>query len=96
MADRELTIAEEQGWRSFWDGWIICPSCKEEHLRIHNSRSDRYPDGWGVPPNYGCPGIGVASLEYDQGCIDCAAKPPLELTWRTQQVNGNERERKGG
>lgn len=85
---RALTIAEEQGWRSFWDGGIICLLCIEKKLAEdkawHISRGERFNEDWGVPANYARPGIGVADREYDTGCCRCQAKPPLELDWRTQ------------
>jgi hypothetical protein len=85
--NRELSIAEEGGWRQFWDGWIICPPCIERRLAsdkaYYSARGMSYKESWPVPPNYGAP-IGEASAEYDDGCVSCGEKPPLELTWKTK------------
>lgn len=83
---RELSLAEEQGWRSFWDGFTICPDCKKAKLDSgYYRRSDRSEDGWGVPPDYDTP-IGENREDYPQAgrCLHCRALPPLELTWKTQ------------
>lgn len=84
---RDLSPAEDQGWRRFWDGWIICPPCIETKLAEdkawHIARREAYNETWGVPADYDTP-IGEAHLEYDSGCCRCGAKPPLLLTWKTQ------------
>jgi hypothetical protein len=87
MRGRELSPAEEQGWRRFWDGWIICPLCIEKKLARdkawHVSRNENYNETWGVPADYDTP-IGEADAEYDSGCCRCGEKPPLLLTWKTE------------
>jgi hypothetical protein len=82
--NRELSPAEEQGWRYFWSGWIICPPCVERFLEEATRFSGRQVL-WPVPPDYDTP-IGEASARYDQLCCKCGAKPPLLLTWKTQVV----------
>lgn len=91
-AGRALSLAEEQGWRRFWDGWIICSPCIEEHQRQHKAffkeESHRGWPAWPVPADYDTP-IGEASAKYDSGCMKCGKKPPLELTWKTFHANAD-------
>lgn len=83
MSHRELSPAEEEGWRRFWDGWIICPPCIEEHLSSHRETFKNTQTEWPVPANYDTP-IGEADREYDSSCMKCGKLPPLLLTWKTQ------------
>jgi hypothetical protein len=59
---RALSAAEVAGWRHYWDGWIICPTCISA---LHKT-----PETWTVPANYDRP------ILHGARCLNC--KVPFE------------------
>jgi hypothetical protein len=61
--NRALSPAEEEGWRRYWDGYIICPKCKEAkikaNIKYYKSHNLNYYSQWPVPADYDTP-IGEA------------------------------------
>lgn len=60
---RALSLAEQEGWRRFWDGWKICPPCVAKFLATHRQAE------WDVPANYDHP------IPDDAHCSGCRITP---------------------
>lgn len=48
---RELSAAEQAGWRFTWDSWPVCPACQTKRLKQHGREE------WPVPADYDYQGI---------------------------------------
>lgn len=64
MTGRDLSPAVQLGWRRFWDGWIICPACKDKYLDLIEKTA------WDVPPDYDRP------IKAGDKCMKCRAVVP--------------------
>jgi len=63
---RALTAAEQAGWRQYWDGWPICPSCQAKKLAETGHKE------WPVPAHYDRRGVAD-----DDKCVTCSMNPLL-------------------
>lgn len=64
--NREPSFAETQGWRRFFDGWVICPPCQRKQVG-----EDRE---WPVAATYD------KAIAQNDKCCRCGSLAPLELT----------------
>ena len=66
MGHTKLSAAERIGWRRYFDGWVICPSCMAD---MHQT-----PNTWQVPPTYDRP------INAPEKCADCGTEAPEDTT----------------
>ena len=64
--NRALSAAEQRGWRRFWDGGCICPSCMGGRGFFGGPYT---PETWRVPANYDTP------IKDTEKCLRCRRAP---------------------
>ena len=71
---RELTKAELEGWRQFWDPHMICPECALNYIIDRNRRVSltSWLNAWEVPIDYAAP---VFAVREERKCARCNISP---------------------